>query len=236
MLRIAIVEDELKYSELLKSYIEQYESENQEKCQVDCFKDGMTFLEMYHSDYDLVCLDIEMPVLNGIEVAHDLRKVDKTVLIIFITNMAQYAIHGYEVDAFDYVVKPVGYYPFSIKLKRATRRIRERTGNSMLLPFEEEDKRVPIKDILYVEVHSHTVSYYTYYGIAFMTGTLKQIEEKLKDEYFVRCNSCYLVNLRHVTGIKDESVLVEGKPLKISRSKKKDFMKELSKFYASAYH
>ena len=66
-----------------------------------------------------------MPVMDGISVARDARKVDDYMIIIFITNMAQYAIHGYEVNALDYVIKPIAYYPFSVKLRRAIRMIRE---------------------------------------------------------------------------------------------------------------
>ena len=112
--------------------------------------------------------------------------------------------------------------------------IRETSGNSLLLPFDGEDRRIPTKDILYVEVHSHTIEYYTYSGISRITGTLKMVEQNLSDDYFVRCNSCYLVNLRHVTGLKDDTFIVEGHSLKISRAKKKEFMNQLSIFYSEA--
>ena len=110
--------------------------------------------------------------------------------------------------------------------------IRETGGNSLLLPFDGEERRIPTKDILYVEVHSHTIEYYTYSGISRITGTLKMVEQNLSDNYFVRCNSCYLVNLRHITGLKDDTVIVEGHSLKISRAKKKEFMNQLSIFYS----
>lgn len=235
MIKIAIVEDEEKHYKLLKEYIDRYGSEEQEGFLVEWFESGVDFLEQFHSEYDLILLDVELPVMDGIAVARDIRRTDSTVLLIFVTNMAQYAIHGYEVDAMDYVVKPVEYYPFAMRLKRAARVIRELSGSSILLPFEDSDKRVPIKDILYVEVHSHTVEYYTYFGRSAMTGTLKQVEQKLPEKYYVRCNSCYLVNLKHVTGIKDDSVVIEGTMLKISRSKKREFMERLSTFYSEGH-
>lgn len=235
MIRIAIVEDEENYYNVLNGYISKYSNECNEVCQVKWFKDGMSFLEAFHSDYDIILMDIEMPVMDGIATARDIRKIDTAVLIMFITNMAQYAINGYEVDAFDYVVKPIDYYPFFIKLKRAERLIRENIGTSIILPFEDEDRRIPVKDILYIEVRSHTVTYYTYYGNVSITGSLSKIEKQLKNEYFTRCNSCYLVNLRHVTGLKDENVIIENTPLKISRPRKKEFMNQLSKYYLENY-
>ncbi len=232
MTRIAIVEDEEKYYHILKEYIQKYAGENSEEIEAVWFQNGVEFLEKFHSDFDILLLDIEMPVMDGISVARDARKVDDYMIIIFITNMAQYAIHGYEVNALDYVIKPISYYPFSVKLRRAIRMIRETSGNSLLLPFDGEDRRIPTKDILYVEVHSHTIEYYTYSGISRITGTLKMVEQNLSDDYFVRCNCCYLVHLRHVTGLKDDTVIVEGHSLKISRPKQTEFINQLSIFYS----
>ena len=231
MIRVAIIEDEAQQQRVLKDYLSRFEAETGNICQVTCFSSGIDFLENYHSDQDLLLLDIEMPVMDGLAVARDIRKMDDSVLIIFVTNMAQYAIHGYEVDALDYMVKPVDYYPFAVRINRAARMVRENMGSSLLLPFEGEKRRIPVKDILYVEVQSHTLVFYTYHGKSVMTGTMKEVERQLARYHFARCNSCYLVNLRHVTGVRQEEVVVEGSLLKISRSRRKEFMDCLAEFY-----
>ena len=101
MIRIAVVEDEEKYYRVLKGYLDRYGTESNEKIEVVWFENGAVFLEQFHSDFDIILLDIEMPVMDGLSVARDVRKADDYVIIIFITNMAQYAIHGYEVNALD---------------------------------------------------------------------------------------------------------------------------------------
>lgn len=232
MIRIAIVEDENSYYETLKEFIKRYEVENQEVCPVQWFPDGMKFVENYKSKFDLILMDIEMPHLDGISAAREIRKMDGAVLIMFITNMAQYAIKGYEVEAMDYVVKPLSYYAFALKMKKASRILRERSGKSIMLPFGNELRVVPEREILYVEISSHKLQFHTYDGIAEMTGTLKDVEQQLDSGKFVRCNSCYLVNLVHVTGIQENDVLVEGEALRMSRAKKKEFLKQLSEYYA----
>lgn len=116
---------DLLFLHILKEYIQKYAGENSEEIEAVWFQNGVEFLEKFHSDFDILLLDIEMPVMDGISVARDARKVDDYMIIIFITNMAQYAIHGYEVNALDYVIKPIAYYPFSVKLRRAIRMIRE---------------------------------------------------------------------------------------------------------------
>lgn len=232
MIRIAIAEDEKSYYEILEDFIKRFQEETGEFCQVSWFRDGMQLVENYTADYDLILMDVEMPGLNGIEAAKEIRNIDESILIIFITNMAQYAIRGYEVDALDYVVKPLSYYGFALKMKKAGRILRERVGRSILLPFEEETKRIPVKDILYVEIESHTLRYHTYSGISIVTGRMKDVETQLTEKCFARCNQSYIVNLAHVDGIRDECAIVEGTALKISRARKKEFMEKLSEYYS----
>ena len=71
-------------------------------------------------------MDIEMEFMNGMDAATKIREVDREVIIIFITNMAQYAIQGYAVYALDYVLKPISYFAFSQKLQRAVGRMKKR--------------------------------------------------------------------------------------------------------------
>ena len=108
--RIAIVEDKEVDAQQLKGYIMQFQNESCIPMYVTHFSNGMNFLDEYTNDFDVVFMDIEMPHLNGMETAKKLRKVDASVALVFITNMAQYAIAGYEVSAVDFMVKPVGYY------------------------------------------------------------------------------------------------------------------------------
>ena len=108
MARIAIVEDDAECREQLREYVEHYGQENREELEVLCFSDGAELVEGYRPVYDLLLLDIEMPNLDGMTAARRIRQVDSDVLIVFITNMAKYAISGYEVEAPGFMLKPVG--------------------------------------------------------------------------------------------------------------------------------
>ena len=231
MLRIAIVEDTADDRARLKDYLEKISNECGETSRITEFFDGAAFLESYRPDYDLVLMDIEMPHLNGMETARELRMRDARVLLIFITNIAQYALNGYEVDALDYMLKPVNYYALALKLKKAQRILRERTGGSMMLPFDGVLRRTPIQSILYVEVSDHKLCYHTYDGESHLTGSMKELEQSLASSHFVRCNNCYLVNLAHVSSVSTDTVWVESDALKISRPKRKTFMQALSDYY-----
>ena len=104
MYHIAIVEDEKEFRDQLQEFLKQYEAENQISFQISVFEDGTEILENYKNEYDIILLDIEMPKLNGMDAAEQIREKDEDVVLMFITNMAQYAIHGYSVGALDFVI------------------------------------------------------------------------------------------------------------------------------------
>lgn len=231
MIRIAIAEDMDRDRDLLRQYLTQFSQETGEQFQVFAYSDGMALLENYRPDYDLILLDVEMPSMDGLSTARELRQLDAGVLIIFITNMAQYALKGYEVDALDYVLKPVSYYAFALKLKKVQRILRERSCADLMLPFDGILRRVPIRSILYIEVTDHKLCYHTYEGDSMMTGSMKTAEQALNRYHFARCNNCYLVNLIHVRSVTQDQVWIEDTPLKISRPRRKEFMQALSTYY-----
>lgn len=117
MIRVAIVEDEAKIREQLMGYVQRYTRQYGTAFEVKTFADGLEILEDYRPAYDLILLDIEMKHMDGMETARRIRELDPEVMLVFITNMAQYAIKGYAVGALDYVLKPVPYFAFRSSCK-----------------------------------------------------------------------------------------------------------------------
>ena len=113
MIRIAIVEDDELYIDQLRQYLKDFQEEIDEIFEVKIYRDGDGITSDYKAQYDLILMDIQMRFVDGMTAAEEIRKMDSEVIIIFITNMAQYAIRGYEVGALDYILKPVTYFAFS---------------------------------------------------------------------------------------------------------------------------
>lgn len=133
MPRIAVVDDQPDMRQQLCSMIDQYSRENNCMLEVTAFSDGAQVITNYCKGFDIIFLDIEMPELGGMDAAERIRTVDPDVVLVFVTNMAQYAIRGYEVDALDFVLKPVNYYQFSTKLARALQRVQRRKGGQIAI-------------------------------------------------------------------------------------------------------
>lgn len=228
MINIAVVEDEDVYADKLQEYLEKYEAESNNSFSITHFSDGYHIIDNYKAEYDVILMDVKMQNMNGMTAAKKIRKKDAEVVIIFITKTPQYAIQGYAVDALDYVLKPVSYFALTQRLERAINRIRNRNDKFVTIIFKGGAKKININDIYYIEIANHTLTYHTRDGEYSATGTMKSIENELKDEGFFRCNRCYLVNLNYVDKIEGKFAVVNGEKLLISRSRKSDFLEALT--------
>lgn len=232
MIRIAIVEDDKSFMNRIKKYIDTYMQENDIGIDITCFSDGSELVFDYEPVYDILLMDIEMPGMNGMDAARAVRRTDDRVIIIFITNMAQYAINGYEVGALDYVLKPVKYFPFSTKLTKAVSSIRESESVSLLVPCDSGVKKVSSDDIIYAEIRDHWLHIITKDQEYKMLGTLKEFANKFEGKHFACCNHCFCINLKYVTSLEKDLVELDGRfELKVSRSRKKELKQALLDYY-----
>ena len=172
----------------------------------------------------------EAPVGTAEETAQRIRELDDDVLLIFITNMAQYAIKGYSVGALDYVLKPVPYFAFSQQLQKAVNQLARRARHYLAVPVDGGMRRLDTAAIYYMESDGHKVCFYTEDGDFIAPGALKAFEEKLANRPFARCNSGYLVNLAQVRGVQQSEVQVGPHTLQISRPRRKAFLAALADY------
>ena len=230
MLHIAIAEDDPSYIRQLREYLDRYSRERGEPVEVTVFTDGDELVEGYRPQFDLILMDVEMPFLDGMTAAAEIRKRDSEVVIIFITNMAQYAIRGYAVDALDYVLKPVSYFAFAQRLERAVARMKRREQRFIVIPIKGGSQKVDLSRLYYVQSQGHTLLYHTAAGTYSSTGTMKEVEAQLGALHFCRGNNGYLINLEHVDGVQDGFALVHGERLQLSRPRRAAFLEALTNY------
>lgn len=231
MLSVAIVEDEHESARQLREYLDRLEAEYDEHFESTHYTDGERFLSDFRSQFDIVFMDIEMPNLNGMNAARKLRDIDQTVAVVFITNLSRYAINGYEVGAMDYILKPLDYNAFLLKIRKVISYCHSMGSKCLKISTTTGSVRLSLNDLLYVEISKHDIIYHTAHGTLNGYGTMKRLESDLKECGFYRCNSCYLVNMRYVKRIQEYTVTVGDCELSISHPRKKDFLKALDEYH-----
>lgn len=230
MIRLAIVEDDKRDMDLLSEYLERYQNETGQEMIINRFTDGDEIVSGYKGEYDLILMDIQMRFMDGMAAAEQIRKMDEEVTLMFVTNMRQYAIRGYEVEAFDYLVKPIEYFSFSQKLGRALARRKTKESRYIYIPVEEGMQKVNIEEIRYVESIGHWMNYHMLKEVYASRGTLKDLEEMLVSYGFFRIAKGFIVNMKYVDRVQGNNCIINGDSIPISRKKRRLFMDTLLQY------
>lgn len=231
MYRVAVVDDEAEVRELLQQFFAQYAVEKQEQILVSSYASGAQLLEEDLREMDIVFLDIDMKGLDGLSTAREIRQTNQDIGIVFVTNLAHYALNGYEVNALDFIVKPLKYEKFAYKLEKILR-IRRlfQKEKYTTLQVDGQVLKIDLSEIFYIQADGSYVIYHTTTGEYRTRGPLKNIESELVQEDFLRCDHGCLVNLHHVTRLRNDTITVGSAELKISRGRKKPFVEGLTAY------
>ncbi len=230
MIHIALVEDEEEYRKVFLGYLRRYEQESGRQFRISVFPDGEDIISSYKADYDLILMDIAMRFMDGMTAAEKIRELDQEVVIIFITNMPQFVMKGYAVDALDYVLKPVNYFAFSQRIERAISRMSRRREQYFTVPVRGGIRKLSVSNILYVEVQDHDLLFHTRNESILTRGSLAEVEAKLGNAGFFRCNKYCLVNLAFADSLQGIDLVVAGEHIQVSRAKKKAMLDALNNY------
>lgn len=225
-MNIAIVEDSDDDAKILSRYLTKFEKETGTQLSVKRFTDGVNFVSDYKPVYDIVFFDIMMPMMSGMEAAERIRRTDESVTIIFITNMPQYAIKGYEVSAVDFMIKPIAYSSFSERFSRAVKRSESARRRVPLIVSDDEGQAIRIfaEEVYYITKERNYVYFHSPDGVYKRREELKTTLQSLRELPFSQLSSGVLVNLARIESMTANTVTVNGEILPIARARKKAFI------------
>ena len=225
----AIIEDDSAQAELLNGCLNELETSSF-SFDISCFESAEDFLATLQSGkYQLIFQDIQLKKMDGLSCARRVRAVDEDVIIVFITSMAQFAINGYEVDAKDYILKPVIFDSFQRKMRRILPMIKERRDILInIAPEGLDPEMVRAEDLIFVENFGHKLIYHLSGRDREVYGTIGAAEEKLRPYKFIRCNRNTVINSRLIEFVRDSTVKVGDYELSISSTRQKEFLSELN--------
>lgn len=234
MYNIAIVDDEPAVADQVFNMLTEYVTQKSIEIAVSRFESGDMFLQSDFKDTDIVFLDIEMPGTNGMNTAKKVRETKNNLIIIFCTNLAQYAVNGYEVGALGYLIKPVQSYPFNLYLEKAFKVLSAKKVDKIAVKTLHGQMILSTSEIIYTEVQKHNIFFYFQGKGGLETvktrGSMSEMSDKLAGNGFARCSTSFLINLNYVISVENNTVFLPGVHLPVSRTHKKNFSESLMRF------
>ncbi len=227
-LRTVIVEDE----EMAMTHIKRLCSKTEDLEVVDSFTSGFDAMKFLKEDrgIDLILLDVEMPDLTGLDLLKILKDLPQ---IIFTTSKNEYAVDAFEFQATDFLTKPIQAPRFLQAIERATQLAESRfsAANDLEQIFIRVDGRyikLDLNEILYVETLGDYVTFVTEGGEKLIVhSTLKNIDEKLKSEKFIKVHRSFIINVTKIVDIEEYNLVISDKVIPISRTLKPVLMKKI---------
>ena len=230
--RILIVEDEDEQAYVLRGYLARFSEESGEEFQITRMRSAVDLVEG-DQRFDLILLDIDLPGMTGMDAARQLRERDNETQIIFVTNLAQYAVRGYEVDALDFMVKPVRYVDFMIRMEKALRMLARSEEKILFIATRDGAQVVSARDLVYADVLDHELAYHLSSGkVLTLRASLNKLQEELEGLSFVRVSKSCLVNVRHIRSIVGPEVtMTTGDVVYVSRSMRKAALTAIANYF-----
>ena len=218
MFNIAICDDEETLIDELKENLIKYAAETNKEFCFFIYHDGSELLKEYRSDYDLIFMDIKMEKLNGLKTAEEIRKMDSTVGLIFLTSLKKYVWRGYEYGAVNYLLKPVKYSVLKMELDRYFACYQGKDEPYMSFQNDSGKYKVLYKNLCYAETEKRN---------------MKEVSALLLAQpQFASPHQSFVVNMAYVKSVESlELVMTTGERIPISQPKRKDFMMKLTDFW-----
>lgn len=231
MLDIAICEDDIIQQERLEILLS--EIGLQESINLRKFDSGERLIKSYESGdrYGIILLDMQLDQLNGIQTAGIIREYDKNCLIIIITSVMEYAVEGYSIDAYDFLMKPVEKEKFARVINKAVKELQVRMNKTYLIQTRDITKVIKLSEIQFIESNRNRVIIHTNKETYTSNESISSVVGKLGKDGFVRISRYYIANIYYVKEIGVKTLLlVSGEELKYSEKYRDNIKKEYLKF------
>ena len=190
--------------------------------------DGDMLLNRYQEKTDLLFLDVEMPLLDGIRAAEQIREKDEKVIIVFMSRFEKYAVKGYYAGAWRYLLKPVSWEDFSREMEKPVQKLLKEKDRILSVKNDRGMYAIPVDNIYYLEVNTKkNVDIHLEEEVIEAYKTLASIEIQLPEENFFRCHNSFLVNLDHIAKAENGFIyLRNGERAELSRRRRKEFLEK----------
>ena len=229
MLSVAVCDDEVIECCNMARKIKDILEEMKIPCIIRQFQSGRELLQAMES-FDIVFLDIMMQDTDGMKTAKMFRERENEKILIFVSSSREYVFEAYDVEAFQYLLKPVDDRKLKRVLQKAVLKTESRSQEYIIVSRERQRKKLFLDDIYYFEIRGRVVDAHGAEGIFTYYEQIGELESKLRDKGFFRCHKSYLINLKYVDGYnRQEAILENGEAIVIAKRRYDKFCQEVFK-------
>lgn len=232
MISVGICDDERQVRAQLQGYLERYGEVTGTPLCLWEYTCGEELLAPGRELPDILLLDIQMDGISGMETARRIRERDREMCIIFVTNLVQYAIEGYEVQAFRFLKKPISYEEFEAVVGRAVQQAVRRWGASLPVKNDRGMYSLPVEGICYCETYRGHSLIHSKEGKVECYSSLSTLEGLLLPYAFFRCHTAYLVSMAQVGELGGKELkLRDGTAIPVSKHRRRELTLALTRYW-----
>ena len=222
MINIGICEDELHYRVNIKDMLGDILSTYSINYKIYEFSSGEELLSNYPKDLDILIMDIQMKIINGMDTARKIREFDQNLEIIFMTSFSEFMQEGYEVKAYRYILKPISERKISRNILPCINEIMKKKNNYLTINVKNYVDRIKIDSIVYIETDRPNILIYTNDNKYTTKMSISKIDKILREHGFFRCHNSYIVNLKLVESMNSNTLKIGEKYIPISKYRVKE--------------
>lgn len=222
MINIGICEDELHYRVNIKDMLGDILSTYSINYKIYEFSSGEELLSNYPKDLDILIMDIQMKIINGMDTARKIREFDQNLEIIFMTSFSEFMQEGYEVKAYRYILKPISERKISRNILPCINEIMKKKNNYLTINVKNYVDRIKIDSIVYIETDRPNILIYTNDNKYTTKMSISKIDKILREYGFFRCHNSYIVNLKLVESMNSNTLKIGEKYIPISKYRVKE--------------
>lgn len=223
MIRIAICDDEKSMTDKLEKMVSAFFRRKNKEIAIAKFSCGEELLN-YDTPIDILFLDIQMDGIDGMETARKLRERKFRGFLIFITVLKEMVFQSFEVQAYDYLVKPIEKSHFEATMERLFASMQNVSAANLLIQKGHESRIISLEDIVFCEIIDRKIYLHlTSSEVVDFYERIEKLESRLDDRFF-RCHRSFLINLKYLKSYKNGTAYMEGgKEIPVSRLRMKEF-------------
>ncbi|WP_286149771.1 LytR/AlgR family response regulator transcription factor [Romboutsia ilealis] len=222
MINIGICDDELHYRVNIKDMLGDILSTYSINYKIYEFSSGEELLSNYPKDLDILIMDIQMKIINGMDTARKIREFDQNLEIIFMTSFSEFMQEGYEVKAYRYILKPISERKISRNILPCINEIMKKKNNYLTINVKNYVDRIKIDSIVYIETDRPNILIYTNDNKYTTKMSISKIDKILREHGFFRCHNSYIVNLKLVESMNSNTLKIGEKYIPISKYRVKE--------------